>query len=237
MIDTLVVMPVYNAENTILDAIKSIKNQKYKKFKLVCCDDNSEDKTLEQLINCREIFDFKILKNKKNIGTGLTISKTIEIESSFFEYKYITWVSADNILNENFLQKHIEKISSGYAITYSGWRSFDLNSNYSVFYPDENLESLKVSYKLGPSFLFTKNLYDKAGPFNKLPGEDFYFAVKCAINDAKFGFIKDNLVDYRVHNNSVSGRIRSGKIKELATDSALMEAIKINKKNGNLSYQ
>lgn len=237
MIDTLVIMPIYNAEDTILDAISSVKNQTYKNFKLLCCDDSSTDKTLDRLIECKNFFNFKILKNKKNIGTGATVSRSIETEFLFFNYKYITWISADNILNKNFLQKHIEKISSGYAITYSGWRSFDISSKYSFFYPDENLESLKESYRLGPSFLFTKKLYDRAGPFHSLPGEDFAFAVNCALSDAKFGFIQEPLVDYRIHENSVGGRIRSGEIKDLATNSALLHAQNIKNKNGNLSYQ
>lgn len=237
MIDTLVIMPIYNAEDTVLEAITSVKNQTYKNFKLVCYDDCSTDNTLDRVIECRDFFDFKILKNQKNLGTGATVSRAISIESFFGDYEYMTWVSADNILSNVFLEKHINKISSGCAITYSGWRSFDPNKRYSSFYPEEDLKKLKESYGLGPSFLFRKNLYEKVGPFHSLPGEDFSFAVNCALNNAKFGFIRESLVDYRIHENSVSGRIRAGQIKNLSTDNALSNAQKINNNNGILSYE
>jgi glycosyltransferase involved in cell wall biosynthesis len=236
MPETLVIMPIYNAEKTIVEAINSVKNQTYRDFKLVCCDDSSTDFSLNKVIEQKRFFNLKVLKNIINIGTGSTVSKIIDSELFFNNYKYITWVSADNILNKDFLQKHVENLRSGCAISYSGWRSFDSKLKYSIFMPNEDLLLLKKSFNLGPSFVFTKKLYDVAGPFHRLPGEDFLFAVNCALNDAKFGFIKEHLVDYRVHENSVSGRIRNGIVKELSTDIALIRAKEIKKSNGNSLY-
>lgn len=237
MLETLVVMPIYNAEKTVIEAINSVKNQTYKNFKLVCCDDDSTDSSLNKIIEQKKFFNLKILKNKKNIGTGSTVSKVISSELFLNNYQYITWVSADNILNKNFLEKHIENLNSGCAISYSGWRSFDITSKYSIFTPKEDLLCLKQSFELGPSFVFTSKLYNVAGPFHKLPGEDFLFAVNCALHDAKFGFIREHLVDYRIHDNSVSGRIRNGVVKELSTDIALTRAKEIKNSNGNSLYR
>lgn len=234
--ETLVVMPVYNSKETVEEAIQSVMNQTYKKFDLVCCDDNSTDETLSTLVRIRRKYNFKILKNKKNLGTGLTVNSVINTELYFKSYNFITWVSSDNILNKDFLKKHTDNIKGGCAISYSGWRSFSSKGKYTAHTPQENLISLRESYLLGPSFLFTRKLYESAGPFHKLPGEDFLFAVSCALSDAKFGFIKESLVDYRVHDNSVGGRIRNGEIIELATNIALRRSQSINKSNGSKIY-
>jgi len=234
--ETLVVMPTYNSKETVEEAIQSVMSQTYKKFNLVCCDDNSTDETLSTLVRIKKKYNFKILKNKKNLGTGLTVNSVINTELYFKNYNFITWVSSDNILNKDFLKKHTDNVRDGHAISYSGWSSFDSEGKYTVHVPQENLISLRESYLLGPSFLFTRKLYETAGPFHRLPGEDFLFAVSCALNDAKFGFIKDSLVDYRIHDNSVGGRIRSGKITDLATNIALEKSQFINKSNGNKFY-
>jgi teichuronic acid biosynthesis glycosyltransferase TuaG len=51
-----IILPNFNSSNYILDTIKSIENQSYKKWKLIIVDDCSDKKTLDIL---------KKIKNKK----------------------------------------------------------------------------------------------------------------------------------------------------------------------------
>lgn len=229
----LIAMPCFNVESTVIEAIESIYNQTYNSFILICCDDKSTDGTLKVLENNRDRLGYFLITNDINIGTGETINKIIR--KFVHDNQLLTWVSADNIMQPNFLQRHVDVLDAGHAISYSGWQAFGGNNiNY---FPNMKLDSLKEAYTLGPSFLFRKKLWDVAGPFNKLPGEDYYFAVQCIANNAKFGFINDYLVKYRHHDNSVSGRLRNGTLKDICTNEANKIANKLDIKNGTNTYE
>lgn len=227
----LVVMPCYNVENTLYEALESVKCQTYSNYVLVCCDDKSTDSTLSLLQKYQSVYNYILLSNDVNLGTGHTVNRCIREYLMDNDYDYGTWVSSDNILESTFIEDHVNKLNEGYAITYSGWASFGRGST--TIYPTENLLHLKNSYQLGPCFMFRKKLFDIAGPYHKLPGEDFYFAVKCALVNAKFGYIPKVLVKYRDHENSVSGRLNAGLIeKKLATPFAYANSNYIKNNNG-----
>ena len=44
-----IVMPVYNSEKYLREAINSLQNQTYKKFEIICVDDGSTDQSLNIL--------------------------------------------------------------------------------------------------------------------------------------------------------------------------------------------
>ena len=229
----LVVMPCYNHADLVEDAIDSVYNQTYKNFDLVCCDDKSPDNTLQALKKLKEKYNFFLILNDKNMGTGNTVNKCIETLNFNGIYDYICWVSSDNILKNKFLEMHVKKLDEGHAISYSGWSN--INQNMTLF-PIKNLLHLKNDFRLGPSFMFTKKLFQVAGPFNQGGGEDYLFSVNCALNFAKFGYIDQSLVDYRFHDNSVGGR---GPHPERPWCSALAKEIaqNITMSNGTLSYK
>jgi glycosyltransferase involved in cell wall biosynthesis len=64
----LVVMPVYNSEATLADAIKSILRQRYKDLHLVIVDDASTDNSLEIAKSFMRDPRVTVYSNKKNMG-------------------------------------------------------------------------------------------------------------------------------------------------------------------------
>lgn len=67
-----IIIPVYNAEQWISKCLESLINQKYKDWKAVVIDDNSNDGTLERIktiIKTHNISSqFKVLKRTNNVG-------------------------------------------------------------------------------------------------------------------------------------------------------------------------
>ena len=62
-----IIMPAYNAECYISEAIESIRAQTYTTFELLICDDGSTDATLVVAKNYSQKDPrFKICQNKKN---------------------------------------------------------------------------------------------------------------------------------------------------------------------------
>jgi glycosyltransferase involved in cell wall biosynthesis len=241
--EVLVVMPCYNVVDTLLSTLESVYAQTYKQFTLVCCDDKSTDNTLQLLHIYKDkyMYDYIILQNDINMGTGQTVNKCIN-EMNINEmntYKYITWISADNLLKPNFVEKHVHKLKEGHAITYSGFEIIDVNHMMlETSYPNGDLLHLRTHYKLSPSFFFTLQLYLKVGGFHSLPGEDYLFAVECILHGAKFGYMNDILVSYLKHDNSVSGRLENGTIPhKICTPIAVEKAQYIQYSNGDNIYQ
>jgi len=73
-----VVLPIYNGEKTLSKTLESLKNQTFKDFELICCIDGTSDSS-EQIIQTysNQFKKLILLKNKVNLGLGLTLNKMI----------------------------------------------------------------------------------------------------------------------------------------------------------------
>lgn len=88
-----VIMPAYNAEKYVGQAIESILNQTYKKFEFIIVDDASTDSTLNILKDIRAKDKRIILiQNKKNLGVTKSLNKALELAKG----KYIIRMDADD---------------------------------------------------------------------------------------------------------------------------------------------
>jgi glycosyltransferase involved in cell wall biosynthesis len=99
-----ILMPAYNAQAYIQEAIQSIVDQTYTHWELLICDDASRDKTYEII---KEIAKrdprIKILKNDTNLKQLKTRNKLLEIAKG----NYITFQDADDYSDKSRLEKII----------------------------------------------------------------------------------------------------------------------------------
>jgi len=100
-----VLMPVFNSELFVAEAIESILNQTFKDFEFLILDDASTDKSLE-IVKDFEKKDsrIKVYQNEKNLGVVTSRNKLIELSKG----KYIAWLDSDDIAIENRLEKEIK---------------------------------------------------------------------------------------------------------------------------------
>ncbi len=92
-----VIIPAYNAQNTIKETIDSVKMQKFKDYEIIIVDDCSTDKTMETL---NSIEDIKVFKTDKNLRDGG--ARNLGLDNATGEY--IVFLDADDLLkNENTL--------------------------------------------------------------------------------------------------------------------------------------
>ena len=105
MID--IIMPVYNTPKIDLErCLDSIIKQTYTNYKVYIIDDGSNDITKNYLDDFIKNKDNFIVKHIKNKGVSNARNLGIEISHS----KYITFVDADDTLENNFLQDAFELI-------------------------------------------------------------------------------------------------------------------------------
>lgn len=97
-----VIIPTYNNQDTIKNAINSIINQTYTDWELIVVNDNSTDKTKVILRDYKRKLKDKltIINNKVNIGAGL--SRRLAIKEA--KGNFITFLDSDDELASDFLQ-------------------------------------------------------------------------------------------------------------------------------------
>lgn len=79
-----IIMPIYNAENTLDISLKSILNQKFKEFELILVNDGSTDKSYDICLKYSKI-DSRI-KVIDCVNNGVSAARNIGINNSVGEY-------------------------------------------------------------------------------------------------------------------------------------------------------
>lgn len=100
-----IIIPVYNAQNTIEECLQSILKQKYERFEILCVDDGSTDDTI-WIIQKQAKTDKRIhLIRKEHGGQGHTRNYGM----SEAKGDYILFIDSDDVIDEKMLLSLIER--------------------------------------------------------------------------------------------------------------------------------
>jgi glycosyltransferase involved in cell wall biosynthesis len=110
-----VLMPAFNAEQFIRDAIESILAQTFRNFEFIIIDDGSSDHTSE-IIKTFKDSRIRFHRNKKNLGIVRTLNKGLALAKG----KYIARMDADDISLPERLAKQVEFMDQNPEIVVSG---------------------------------------------------------------------------------------------------------------------
>ena len=144
-------IPTYNQEDYILEAIKSALSQNYQNLEVVVCDDCSQDNSCK-LINSIKDRRLKIYKNEKNIGRVRNYRKLLyELATGDF---VINLDGDDYFIDNNYIEKAIELV-----------KQYDLDlvfSNQIIGYKDRQKETnMNLPTTIDGNWLFLN--YGKKG--------------------------------------------------------------------------
>jgi len=114
-LEVTVLMPVYNGEKYLAEAIKSILNQTFTNFEFIIIDDGSSDKSLE-IIKSFDDARITLLRNGENLGLVKTLNKGIKVATG----KYIVRMDADDISLPERIKKQVVFMESHPEIAVSG---------------------------------------------------------------------------------------------------------------------
>lgn len=105
-----IIIPVYNVEQYLEDCIRSIINQDYKNYEIICINDASTDNSLEVLQKLKEKYlfaDICIVENDKNEGLSYTRNRGLELAKG----EYVWFVDSDDMIAENSLSILYDTVS------------------------------------------------------------------------------------------------------------------------------
>jgi glycosyltransferase involved in cell wall biosynthesis len=99
-----VILPVYNGENSILRAARSVLKQSYSNLELIVVDDGSTDDTLEQLDTLRD----SRLKIIQQPNQGVAVARNVGFQAARGDY--IAFIDADDCWLKHKLSKEVQTI-------------------------------------------------------------------------------------------------------------------------------
>ena len=117
-----VIMPVFNRQSCVVDAINSVLNQEYENFELIIIDDASSDDTVK-IIKTIKDSRITLIENKEN--RGCSYSRNVGLNKA--KGKYVFYLDSDNTWDGRYLKVMVgafEKISDADAI-YCGQYLFE----------------------------------------------------------------------------------------------------------------
>ena len=102
-----VIMPVYNGEKYIAEAIESILNQTFQNYELIIINDASTDNTVNIIENYKDS-RIRLIQNNSNLGLGLV--RNIGLNNA--RGKYIAWLDSDDINMDTRLEKQVNLLEN-----------------------------------------------------------------------------------------------------------------------------
>ena len=98
-----VLMPVYNSELYLKDAVQSILDQSYKNFEFIIIDDGSVDNSLDILESFKDD-RIKLVKKKNNNGYTSLLNESID----YAKYDYLARMDSDDVSHKDRLLKQFK---------------------------------------------------------------------------------------------------------------------------------
>lgn len=201
-----IILPVYNGEAFLEEAIKSILKQTYPNFELIIINDASTDSSLHIAEKLSAVDQrIKIFSNKKN----LLLPASLNIGHKHSKGRYITWTSDDNLLKPDFLKSLYSSLSAtGADVVYSDYDIIYKNGALKRVHRTGDLPFLIFDNIIGASFLYNRKVFEEVNGYDTslFLVEDYYFFLKASLK-FKFLHISENLYQYRIHDQSLTREI------------------------------
>jgi len=210
-----VIMPAYNAEKYIEQAIRSVQKQTVRSWELIVVDDRSTDKTAEQ-IRRLAAEDMRIIPVYSEMNHGAAESRNIALRQCRGEF--VALLDADDVWHPQKLERELERARETDAdLVYSSYAMIDEQGTrcFSDFIVEEStdLQSMLNCNTIGCSTVLMKAKVLEKRPFvTDFYHEDYVMWLSLLQAGCTAVGVRDILVDYRVARGSRSfNKLKSAK--------------------------
>lgn len=204
-----IIIPCYNVEKYIINCLESIKNQLNSfLYEIILVDDKSTDNSVrvinEYLKDSK--MNIKLLVNEKNSGAGYSRNKAIKEA----KYEYISFIDADDYLNDNFYDEMFTKLEKEKADI--------VVSDFNIIYEDgtpsvvasgcegkiNKLNMINTGFAASPcNKIIKKELLEKYPFAQGIMNEDVASIIAILVNAKKISYTSKTRYNYVQHSSSV----------------------------------
>lgn len=201
-----VIIPCFNAEKWIAEAIDSCLNQTYSAIEVIVIDDGSTDSSLDVI----KRYDGKIIwESGPNQGGNHARNRGFALSRG----DYIQYLDADDYLLPEKLERQVQFLdSTEFDVVYGDWRHQYHLPNGESYLEDikvtgtqpDLLESLLADWWVSPAcLLFKRSPITQVGGWDESlkAGQDRDFFLSIVLNDAKVGYQPGCYSIYRRYGN------------------------------------
>jgi len=207
-----IIMPAYNAEQYVSDAILSVISQDYENWELLVIDDCSTDDT-SKIINKFVKIDSRIKPVFNSINGG-TPAKAKNKALPLVKGNYVAFLDSDDMWFKDKLMKQIPLMESNtqYGLTYTGGYLIDESGDkINTFLPKHGcgniLSKMLRHYEINNQSVVIRKeaLQVIGGLFDEdiVVGEDYNLFMN-VLAKYKTCHVNEHLIKYRVHQNSIT---------------------------------
>jgi glycosyltransferase involved in cell wall biosynthesis len=198
------IIPVWNCEKYLSDAIDSILGQTYRPIELIVVDDGSTDRTSDVIARYG---DKLRTVRQANSGPGAARNAGIALAQG----PYIAFLDADDLWDKNKLERQVAclQTSSSHDLCVVGIQNFwidELKAEQDTFV-DHQLSQPQIGYTVC-TVLVRRTVFDRIGLFdNRLNlRNDREWFVKVRTTGLKIATIPDVMVHRRIHFSNLTRR-------------------------------
>ncbi len=206
-----VVMPVYNGERFLAEAIESILAQTFTDFELIIVDDGSRDRSIEIIRDFEKCDErIRVIQHETNRGQA----EALNTGTAIAEGDYITTMDCDDVSLPERLRKQVDNLEShpelGAAGAWGRTVKHDMSPYWRIYHTPK--QHALIAWELllfldeavlGASLMYRRDVLISVGGFE--PGRrdsaDLELQSRLLF-DAKvrFGNVTEELYIYRIHN-------------------------------------
>ena len=204
-----VIIPFYKKHQFLKRAIESILNQTYQQFEIIIIHDDPEDNNFKLIEKVKKMDQrILILRNKKNIGAGLSRNVGIDMSSG----KYIAFLDADDIWHKDKLYSQINFMEkNNFEFSHTSYEIIDLfekKISNRIAPPKLDYNQLVKSCDIGLSSVILEKSILKNFRFPSLKTkEDFVLWLLLARSGIKIYSLPQILMKWRKTKNSLSDNV------------------------------
>lgn len=152
-----IIIGVHNLSPRWMSAINSLKEQTYKDWECIICDDGSTDDSYEKLKELEERDNrFRIIKNNRNLGLAAALNNCIRHANGI----YIARMDDDDISLPNRLEIEVNFLKKNKDYSF-------VSSNYYLDTGEELIEKVEIEKPDTSDFLWTSPFLHPATMFRK----------------------------------------------------------------------
>ena len=194
-----IILPTYNRGEKCVSVIKDVLNQSYQNIELILVNDGSEEYHTNFIENFLIAINDTRLKYIKHSNKGLSRSLNIGLDNAKGEY--VTWISDDNKIYKNFIEKLVQPKSD---FSYS---SYSINTRSKINNKHQGIKDLVNGFRGMASFLWKREIMRKIGYFNlslTTLCEDYDYMIRTFLLTTDITHIPEILIDFSVRKDTHS---------------------------------
>jgi len=233
-----VLIPIYNVDPFVYDAIDSICNQTYTNLEIIVVDDCSTDKTyeiVEQMM--KNDYRIKLFRNPQNFKIAATLNYALSQATG----KYIARMDGDDFSKPtkiekqyNFLLNHPEYALVGTNYIFEDESGHEISRTHYLNNFSKIKKLIRYESPVAHIWLTTKKIYDEIGEYRMAGVEDYDFLLRIVSRGYKITNLKEHL--YKVKQRNGNSNMTIGLPQRKAIDYALkLHKERCSKKNDSFS--